>query len=166
MEHNNKFSAVDFFLYLGMVAALYVSVGSILALLFEYVDALFPDPLEGGYRTFSGSIRFAMSALIVAFPLLIVLTRVVNSRAREDVARLNFTIRRWLLFLTLFIAGAVIAGDLIALINVFLGGELTMRFILKVLVVLAVFGSVFGYYVKDLKGYWQEHKSTSQTVGL
>ena len=165
MEHS-KFSPKDFFLYLGLVAALYVSVGSVLALLFNYVDALFPDALAGYYNSFSGPIRFAMSALIVAFPLLVVFTRIVNGRAREEAARMNLAIRKWLLFLTLFIAGAVIAGDLIALINTFLGGELTARFLSKVVVVLAVFGAVFGYYVKDLKGYWQEHKSTSQTVGL
>lgn len=166
MDHNTKFSPIDFFLYLGLVAALYVSTGSILALLFNYVDALFPDKLEGMYQTFSSPIRFAMSALVVAFPLLIVFTRIVNNRAREDVARMNLVIRKWLLFLTLFIAGAVIAGDLIFLINTFLGGELNTRFILKVIVVLAVFGSIFAYYLKDIRGYWREHKIASQTVGV
>jgi len=165
MEHNNKFSAVDFFLYLGMVAALYVSVGSILALLFEYVDALFPDPLEGGYRSFSGSIRFAMSALIVAFPLLLVFTRITNTRARAEEAKLNLAVRKILLSLTLFIAGAVVAGDLMVLINTFLGGDLTLRFLSKVAVVLVVFSAVFAYYFKDLKGYWQKNEGSAKMVG-
>lgn len=165
MEHNSKFSPKDFFLYLGLVASLYVSVGSVLALLFNYVDALFPDPLAGMYNSFSSPIRFAMSALIVAFPLLAVFTRVTNGRIREEAARLNLTIRKWLLFLTLFAAGAIIAGDLIALINTFLGGELTARFLSKVGVVLVIFGSVFAYYLKDLRGYWREHEAASKTVG-
>ncbi len=165
MEHDTKFSPKDFFLYLGLVASLYVSVGSILVLLFNYVDALFPDALQGKYNSFSGPIRFAMSALIVAFPLLVVFTRVMNGRIREEASRMNLTIRKWLLFLTLFVAGAVIAGDLIALVNTFLGGELTARFLLKVLAVLVVFGSVFAYYLKDLRGYWREHEAISKYVG-
>lgn len=164
MDHT-KFSPKDFFLYLGLVASLYVSVGSVLALLFNYVDALFPDPLAGMYNSFSSPIRFAMSALIVAFPLLAVFTRVMNGRIREEASRMNLAIRKWLLFLTLFIAGAVIAGDLVMLINTFLGGELTARFLYKVLAVLVVFGSVFAYYLKDLRGYWREHEAASKAVG-
>lgn len=165
MESQNKFSPKDFFLYLGLVASLYVSVGSVLMLLFNYVDALFPDPLAGMYNSFSSPIRFAMSALIVAFPLLAVFTRIMNGRIRDEASRLNLAIRKWLLFLTLFIAGVVIAGDFIALINTFLGGELTARFLYKVLAVLVVFGSVFAYYLKDLRGYWREHEAASKTVG-
>src|SRR3989338_2916868 len=106
-----------------------------------------------------------MSSLIVAFPLLVVFTRVMNGRIREEASRMNLAIRKWLLFLTLFVAGAVIAGDLIMLVNTFLGGELTTRFLLKVLAVFIVFGSVFAYYLKDLRGYWREHEAVSKTVG-
>src|SRR3989338_7113522 len=110
MEHDTKFSPKDFFLYLGLVASLYVSVGSVLVLLFNYVDALFPDALQGKYNSFSGPIRFAMSSLIVAFPLLVVFTRVMNGRIREEVSRMNLTIRKWLLFFRLFLSGADIVG--------------------------------------------------------
>jgi len=43
------------------------------------------------------------------------------------------------------------AGDLIAVLNSFLGGELSMRFFLKILAVLLVAGGVFGYYLYDLR---------------
>ena len=60
-------------------------------------------------------------------------------------------IRKWLTYITLFITAGVIIGDLITLIFNLLGGELTLRFILKVLTVLLIAGIIFGYYLWDLK---------------
>lgn len=60
--------------------------------------------------------------------------------------------RKWLIYITLFITGAVLAGDLVVLIYYFLDGqELTTGFILKILSVSAVAGAIFGYYADDLK---------------
>ena len=59
--------------------------------------------------------------------------------------------RKWLVYLTLFLSILTIAIDLIVLINSFLGGELTTRFSLKVLATLIVTGAVFGYYFYDLR---------------
>ena len=42
-------------------------------------------------------------------------------------------------------------GDLISVINNFLNGELTVKFILKTLTVLIIAGAVFGYYFYDIK---------------
>ena len=54
-------------------------------------------------------------------------------------------------YLTLVIAAAIIIGDLIAIVAGLLGGELTARFILKALTILAVTSSIFGYYLLDLQ---------------
>jgi hypothetical protein len=45
----------------------------------------------------------------------------------------------------------VVAGDLIAVINSFLGGELTVRFVLKALTVLVIAGGIFGFYLSDIR---------------
>jgi hypothetical protein len=47
----------------------------------------------------------------------------------------------------LFLTGATIVGDLIALINVYLNGEISSRFIYKILAVLVISGVVFVYYL-------------------
>ena len=60
-------------------------------------------------------------------------------------------VRKWLTYLTLFIAGVTIITDLIILINTFLGGEITARFAFKVLAVLIVAGVIFAYYLYDLR---------------
>ena len=42
-------------------------------------------------------------------------------------------------------------GDFTALIYNFLGGEITVRFILKALTVGVLAGSIFGYYLRELQ---------------
>jgi hypothetical protein len=59
--------------------------------------------------------------------------------------------RRWLTYLTLFIASGTLLGDTTTLIFNLLGGDLTIRFTLKVLVVAAIAGSAFTYYLLDLR---------------
>jgi hypothetical protein len=53
--------------------------------------------------------------------------------------------------MTLFVAAAVIIGDLTVLVYNFLGGELSLRFALKVITVAAIAGGIFGYYLWDLR---------------
>ncbi len=60
-------------------------------------------------------------------------------------------VRRWLTYLTLFVASASIVGDLISLVVRFLSGDLTLRFGLKILVVAVLAGSVLYYYLQDLR---------------
>jgi len=145
----------DVFLHLLSIIALYVSVGSLIALLFQYVNVLLPDPLSGGgyYRLQSAfsSIRWSIASLIVIFPVYVWASRVLHKSYVAMPERSNFKIRKWLVYLTLFAAALFIIGDLMALIFNFLEGELTIRFLLKVFTILIVAASVFWYYWLDLK---------------
>jgi hypothetical protein len=60
-------------------------------------------------------------------------------------------VRKWLTYITLYIATGIIIGDLITLLTYVLNGDLTLRFVLKVLAVLLIAGSIFGYYLWDLR---------------
>lgn len=55
------------------------------------------------------------------------------------------------MYLTVFVAALIVIGDLVALINTFLEGELTTRFILKVLTIFFIAGSVFSHYYFELR---------------
>lgn len=160
-----KMSPKDFFLYVGVMVTLYWSVVSLIMLWFEYINRLFPDPLQAYIDPFSGAIRFAMASLIVIFPLYIGLTRYLNQGIRKHPEKKELGIRKWLIFLTLFVAGVTVVIDLIVLINVFLGGDLTTRFVLKVFVVLVIIGGVFIYYFFDFKGKWEKEKKLSVIIG-
>jgi len=142
---------LDFFLVLGMIAALYVSVGSLLTLLFDIINYQFPDALAYYADPYSGSMRFAVASLVILFPIYLLITWYLDRDYTTYPEKRVFAVRRWLIFFTLFIAGVGVIIDLIVLINTFLGGEITTRFILKVLAVLAVAGGVFWYYILDIR---------------
>ena len=163
-----KFPPRDFFINIAAVAALYVSVISLITLLFQYIDYLFPDRLAyvvGYYDPYSGAIRFAIASLIIVFPLYLFFTRLVHQDLRRDPLKREGMFRKWLIYITLFLAGAVMAGDLITLINTYLAGETSTRFYLKVLVVLVLAGGVFSYYWQELKGTWEVREGQSKLIG-
>jgi len=141
----------DFFLQIGLIAALYVSAVSLLSLVFEIINYAFPDRLNYYADIYSSSMRVAVAALIVAFPVYIGLGWLFNREATRNPEKRQMLVRRWLTHLTLFIAGAAIAADLVVLIYEFLGGEITTRFVLKVLAVLVVAGLIFACYLLDLR---------------
>lgn len=144
----------DFFLHVATMVALYVSSISLIALLFQIVNVAFPDPLMSGYYIdpYSSGIRWAIASLVIIFPLYIFFSWMIGKDQKANPEKRNLGIRRWLTFITLFLTGVAIAIDLVVLINSFLGGEISIRFGLKVLTVLVVTASVFGYYLWDLRG--------------
>lgn len=148
---NSKTTAKDFFLYLGVIIGLYVSAISLLTLVFQIINKLFP--LAGEYSgSFDYTIRSSLAVLIIFFPAFIYVSYLTNKDLKANPDKKDMWVRRWMIFLTLFIAGLTIAIDLSTLIYRFLGAEdLTLRFFLKVFFVLAVAITVFRSTLYDLK---------------
>ena len=155
-----KTSPRDIFTHLLAIITLYVSAVSFGMLIFQYVNLAFPDIAQGDtyymVQSAQGSIRWAIASLIVIFPVYLLTMRYLNRSYRAMPSKRDLRIRKWLIYFTLFIASLVMIGDLVALINNFLGGELTVRFFLKVLTIFFVAGSVFYYYFWDLKTHRTE----------
>ncbi|MCD7099748.1 DUF5671 domain-containing protein [Stenotrophomonas sp. MMGLT7] len=146
-------SAREAFLYLVLFATLYVSAYHLGSLLFALVDHAWPDPADSGYRAMrlGSTMRWSAASVIIAFPVFLFVAHYLGRElARNPVKRLS-AVRRWLTYLTLFVAALVLICDMITLVYNVLGGELTLRFVLKVLVVAAIAGSIFGYYLSDLR---------------
>lgn len=162
----SKTAPKDFFLWLGAIIALYGSITSFIALLFEYVNHAFPDTLAGYGDPYGGAVRFAMAALIVLVPTLIILFRFIRASITVEAGKANIWARRWAIVLTLFIATVTIIIDLITLINTFLGGEISVRFGLKVAIVLLVALGVFLHFLADQKGYWILNPKKANMVGI
>jgi hypothetical protein len=146
-------SARDAFLYLVMFSTLYVSAYQLGNLLFQFINLAIPDELEFGYREYVvGSIRWSTSALIVAFPIFLSMTMHINKGIAADPTRRSSGVRKWLTYLTLTGATLIVVGDIIMLLYNVLSGDLTLRFVLKVLVVAVIAGAVFSYYTWWMKG--------------
>lgn len=163
----SKTTPKDFFLWAGAMIMFYGSAIALINLMFDYINYAFPDALNYyAGDPYSGSMSFEMAALIVLFPVLLILMRMIRKDIMHDSSRAEIWVRRWALYLTLFIAGLTIVGDLITLIYTFLsGGDLAARFLLKVAVVLLVAGGGFMHFLADLWGYWTQYPNRARSVG-
>ena len=152
----SQLSAREAFLYLLLFTTLYLSSYHLGSLLFDLINRAYPDAVDRTYRVLEDSMRWSVSYLIIAFPAFVFIARyIARDVAKRPVKRLS-PIRRWLTYLTLFVAAAVLIGDLTTLVYNVLAGELTIRITLKVVVVILIAGSVFGYYLSDLRREEQE----------
>ena len=151
MENKLKMTPRDFFMHLLGFAMLYASVVSFLALLFQYINVLFPDRLNFYYTAILNTIRVSTATLIVVFIVFMLINWLLEKDFKKIPVKRDLKFRKWLIYFTLFVAAVTIVIDLITLVYNFYSGELSIRFYLKVAVVLLVAAGVFGYYFWDLK---------------
>jgi hypothetical protein len=153
--------AREAFFHLLAFVTLYASVVSVLVLAFQYLNRFFPDAaFDYGYGDDSSMIRWFMATLIVSFPIFVWMSRIIQREIVKSPERAWSPVRRWLTYLTLFVTAGVLVGDGITLLFYLLQGEITVRFLLKVLVVLGVAGMVFSYYFLALKLPAHDERST------
>lgn len=146
----------DMFLHLLAIVTLYWASITFVTLLWQFINYFLPDISRYGgfgdpYYTYNTTIRFAVSSLFVVFPVFIGTSWFLNKIYKKEAVVRESKIRKWLLYFTLFVAALVVVGDLVTVINALLGGETTLKFILKALSVLVVAGFVFGYYLDDVR---------------
>src|SRR3990167_7244317 len=160
--------ARDAFFHLLAFAGLYTSVISFTILAFAYVNRWFPDAALERYVTdesFRAGIRWPLAALIVSFPIFLWMSRLLLREMREHSEKQSSGVRRWLTYLTLFVAASVLMGDLITLVFSLLSGEVTIRFLLKVIIVFLVAGGVLTYYFYGLRKSVGEQKNMHKIYG-
>lgn len=152
-----ELSARDAFMYLLLFTTLYLVAINLGTLLVQLINRAFPDPaMQGRVAAMQTQLRFSVSMLIVASPIFLFMSRLINRETQRDPERRASPIRRWLTYLTLFVAACVVIGDVVALVDNLLAGELTIRFVLKALVVGLIAGTVFWYYLRDLRAEEKE----------
>lgn len=153
--NNSKTYPRDVFLYLLSIITLVTVAISLGMLVYQYINIQFPDVLTEGYYWSRSAgfetVRNSMAVLIVVFPVFIWVSWFLRKDILKNPEKKELKIRRWLLYLTLFVTALVIIGDLVALLISFLNGELSNRFMLKVLTVLAIAGSIFAHYFSELR---------------
>lgn len=148
-------SASDAFFHLLAFTALYAWAISLIFLLFAYVDFASPDP---AMRTSTyaieyilSGIRASLATILVAYPAFVLVWGYLLREIRRAPEKAKSPIRRWLAFLSLFVGAVVILADVITVVYYLVEGDLTTRFVLKVLVLLLVTGWIFGYLSLTLR---------------
>jgi len=139
------------FLYLVLFTTLYLSAYHLGSLLFELINRAWPDPTMPYNNGAARSIRWSVASIVIAFPVFLYLSAKIGRELTQQPVKRQSAVRRWLTYLTLFVAAVALLCDLITLVDSVLGGEVTIRFILKVIVAGVIASAVFGYYLWDLR---------------
>jgi hypothetical protein len=150
--------ARDAFLYLLNFITLGFWTVALGQLFYTLIERRFPDPVgPAAYSraAYSASllseIAWQLATIIVAYPCFVVIGRLI---ARENARRpdaLESGVRTWITYIALVIAAVVVLMGGIWFLNALLRGELTAKFVLDELVVLALGGGVFAYYLYALR---------------
>lgn len=139
-------SARDAFFYLFSFVTLAIWTQALGQMAFIFVNHLLPDALNPNYGNPSWDVAFCLARLIVAYPAYLLTMRLLNKELATYREKHHSGVRKWLTYLTLWVVALIGIGTLISFLTSFLQGELTLRFVLKVLVVLILDGGVLWYY--------------------
>ena len=145
-------SSRDAFLYLLSFATLATWASALGSMLFRFIEYWFPDPvtLVHAYNLRS-AITWQMASIAVAFPIFLLVMRIILAEVRAQPERLQSGVRKWLTYIALLLTAGGLIGDLICFFDYFLTGELTVRFLLKALTVLLMCAAIFFYYLGSLR---------------
>lgn len=145
-------SARDAFFHLLTFLTLGIWATALGAVLFQLTDYLLPDPVSGrAIYNFRSAVAWNLAALGVAFPVYLFSMRFLLGEMRKTPERLQSGVRKWLTYLALFLTAGAVIGDLILFLGYFLLGELSGRFLVKEVIVLAICGGIFAYYLASLR---------------
>lgn len=145
--------AKDAFFYLLTFSTLATWTIGLGSLAFQLIDRWLADPLfTSPYaRLASYEITWALAAILIAFPVYLLISRITLRETASDPDKLDSGVRKWLTYMALVIAASIFMGDLINALAFLLRGELTSRFLAKSFVVLTLSGGVFYYYFGGLR---------------
>ena len=156
-HHAEKKSSVgaaqNFFVYLVSFLALGFLVFGWGGIVFQFINKFFPDPLLIAYQGIydQDAVKFGIASVFVALPIFLLVSTYIIGQLRQGGIAEESKVRKWLTFIVLFFASATAISDLISILFNFLGGEITVRFVLKALVIMLIALAVFGYYFWDMR---------------
>src|SRR5579862_6861848 len=136
----------DAFLYLLAFSTLATWSTALGSMLFEFINHWIPDRVAMSSQYDRVSVPWQMASIVVAFPIYLVVMRLIFREAMNNPERLRSGVRRWLTWIALLITAGSMICDLIWFLDYFLTGELTMRFVLKAAAVFILCGAIFTYY--------------------
>ncbi len=141
------------FQYAVSFICLYIVSVALASLLDTFVDRWFgpASAYSGGNYSYASGIQLQLASLIVAFPLFIWLFVVLREKLARNPGLRALTLRKRLIYITLFIAAILIIGDLIWNIYDILSGNFTTTGFGHLVVLLLISGSVFFYLLSDVK---------------
>jgi len=147
-KHSAKFA---FFYVLSLVTLIFTSLSTGMVV-FQIINKYIPDPIGRFGESFSSDLlRFAIAALIVAVPIFFLTSRQIYKNLFKGILAKDSGVRKSLTYLILLVSSFIVMGWFIALINNYLGGELTIKFILKAIASVVISAIAFTFYLYDIR---------------
>lgn len=140
-----------FYYLLSLVALIFMAIATG-QIIFQLINKFIMDPFSSYGADFSTDVlKFAISAIIIATPIFYIISNLIYKSLFSGKLEKDAGIRRWLSYLILFASAVIIIVFLIVTIIAFLNGELTGKFILKMLTVILISATVFTFYLYDVR---------------
>jgi hypothetical protein len=150
MEQQNS-AKFAFYYLLSLVALVFMSLSTGM-IIFQIINKAIVDAAGAAPGLFdSGALKFAISAIIIAVPIYYVLAWQIDKSLFLGQLDKNAPVRKWLIYFILLVSAVVMIGWLIAILNNFLSGEFTLKFILKALTAIIIAALIFIFYLYDIR---------------
>lgn len=137
---------------------LYITLFSTISIIFTVLDYNLPDgrgQMRGLYYSsapIADTIRGYLAAIFASAPLVFISARLLKKSMVSSGQYLHAT-RLKLMNLSLLCAALIVLSDFITFIYYFLSGELSLRFVLKVLVLAATSAGVYLFFKPEIAAF-------------
>jgi cation transport ATPase len=118
-------------------------------IVFEVLDKVFVD-VSSSYFSMQ-ALKTAFSTLIISTPIYYICSHLLSKSIRKNELSLESSLRKWLIYLILLVTSVIMLVWLVSILNSFLNGEMTIKFILKALTALIISAMIFSYYLYNIK---------------
>lgn len=137
--------------YLLLLVTLAISSFNFGSLMFELINRAFPDPASVTRPFTLEAVRWSVASLVVTFPIFLYVLLLVDRQVQADPLKRASRHRQSATYVALVLTAAILIGVFITLVYNLLGGDLTVRFLLKALTVAGISGSIFIVGLRDLR---------------
>ncbi len=144
-----KHQAQFVFYYLLSLISLGAMALGIGIIIFEILDKVFVD-VSNSYFSMQ-ALKTAFSTLIISAPIYYVCSHLLSKNIRKQELSLESSLRKWLIYLILLVTSIIMLVWLVSILNSFLNGEMTIKFILKALTALIISAMIFSYYLYNIR---------------
>lgn len=151
MKQTNDAAKFAFFYLLSLVSLLFMAISSGLVI-FQLINKYIIDTVNQYSSSFnSDALKFSISAILVSTPIYYFTTRQILKNLFTGRMDEESGVRKWLTYFILLITAIVMIGWIIATVNSFLDGELTLKFVLKSITAIGIAAAIFSFYFYDIK---------------
>ena len=150
-KQENNTAKFAFYYMLSLIALIFTALAAGM-IVFQIINKNIVDVIIQRASDFSpDQLKFAISALIISAPIFYVATWQIYKNLFSGAFSRDANVRKWLTYFVLLVSSVVMLGWLIAIVNNFLDGELTIKFILKAATAIGIAAAIFTFYYYDIK---------------